>query len=135
MFHKSLFLLQKLLNNGVSPKKAPVAGAAPLSFLDQIKAKKAAAAGGEGAPAVSFLDQLKGGFKGLGGRAAEVDAQDVEPPAVVAPMSFLDQIKMRKLKQSADAEPTCDASAAPVETVPAPKKMSFLESIQSRRVD
>eukprot|EP01034_Spumella_vulgaris_P022760 gene22760-28919_t len=127
-------LLMKLLNNGVSPKKAPVAGGAPLSFLDQIKAKKAAAAGGgEGAP-VSFLDQLKGGFKGLGGRAveAEGDAPDAAPPAA-APMSFLEQIKMRKQKQSTAVEETAPTEAAP--PPPVAKKMSFLESIQSRRVD
>ncbi len=118
----------------MSPKKAgPEGGAPALSFLDQIKAKKAAAAGGGGA-APSFLDQLKGGFKGIGGRSSAENQQDAPPPA--APMSFLDQIRMKKQKHSVVEEGESsppDAVAAP--PVPVVKKMSFLESIQSRRVD
>lgn len=127
---------QRILDpmGGVSPKRGVSEGgaAAPLSFLEQIKAKKS----GGAAPGLSFLDQLKGGFGKKEPKPASDESGDAAPRP---PMSFLDQIRGARKPSAPEASSAEETTAADLPEAPVAKKakpmMSFLDSIKSRRID
>lgn len=131
-----------------APRRPPMfgpPGAGGMSFLDELKAKKAAVEGGagaapssSGAAPMSFLEELKAK------KAAAASSSEGG-----APKSFLDQIRGFGKKSetseasvaSANDESASAAAAAPV-AVP-PKKnlmggmpnLGFLDMIKARRID
>ena len=128
--------MQKLIapKEEEAPKRPnPFGGAAGggMSFLDELKAKKAAVEGGGGPAAMSFLDELKAKKAAAAGGSAE--------GGTAAPKSFLDQIKGFGKSKSGEA------GAPATETVGAapPKKnlmsgmpnLGFLDMIKARRID